>query len=141
MKQVLQIKRWLANMMIVTLLLTTVLVPHVMPVGVAAVKPKFSTKKITIVEGKTKKLTVKYAKGGKLSWKVKNKNVVSLVKSGKYAKKVKGKKKGTAKVQAVIEKDKLKVLEDTKNSEGLDGAFYVCFYGNQMYLFSTKAIK
>ena len=41
----------------------------------------------------------------------------------------------------LIEKDKLKALEDTKNSEGLDGAFYVCFYGNQMYLFSTKAIK
>jgi hypothetical protein len=41
----------------------------------------------------------------------------------------------------LIEADKLKALEDTKNSEGLDGAFYVCFYGNQMYLFSTKAIK
>ena len=35
----------------------------------------------------------------------------------------------------------LKALEDTKNSEGLDGAYYVCFYGNQLYLFSTKAIK
>ena len=41
----------------------------------------------------------------------------------------------------LIEADKLKALEDTKNSEGLNGAFYVCFYGNQMYLFSTKAIK
>ena len=41
----------------------------------------------------------------------------------------------------LIEKDMLKALEDTKNSEGLDGAFYVFFYGNQMYLFSTKAIK
>ena len=37
----------------------------------------------------------------------------------------------------LIEKDKLKALEDTKNSEGLDGAYYVCFYGNQMYLFSA----
>ena len=41
----------------------------------------------------------------------------------------------------LIEADKLKALEDTKNSEGLDGAYYVCFYGNQMYLFSTNAIK
>ena len=41
----------------------------------------------------------------------------------------------------LIEKDKLQALEDTKKLEGLDGAFYVCFYGNQMYLFSTSTIK
>ena len=41
----------------------------------------------------------------------------------------------------LIEVDKLKALEDTKNTEGLNGAFYVCFYGNQMYLFSTSTIK
>ena len=39
----------------------------------------------------------------------------------------------------LIEKDKLKALEDTKNSEGLDGAFYVCFYGGtQAYRCSSQ---
>lgn len=41
----------------------------------------------------------------------------------------------------LIEADKLQALEDTKDSEGLNGAFYVCFYGNQMYIYTTKAIK
>ena len=41
----------------------------------------------------------------------------------------------------LIEKDKLQALEDTKAQEGLNGAFYVCFYGDQMYLFNTKTIK
>lgn len=41
----------------------------------------------------------------------------------------------------LIEKDKLQALEDTMAQEGLNGAFYVCFYGDQMYLFNTKTIK
>ena len=41
----------------------------------------------------------------------------------------------------LIEQDKLQALEDTKAYEGLNGAFYVCFYGDQMYLFSTSIIK
>ena len=41
----------------------------------------------------------------------------------------------------LIEADKLQALEETKDSEGLNGAFYVCFYGNQMYIFNIKAIK
>lgn len=41
----------------------------------------------------------------------------------------------------LIEKDKLQALEDTKAQEGLDGAYYVCFYRNQMYIFSTNTIK
>ena len=40
----------------------------------------------------------------------------------------------------LIEKDKLQALLDTKALEGLDGAFYVCFYKNQMYLFTTSKI-
>ena len=59
--------------MAIALLLTTLLVPFDRTASEAAVKPKFSTKKITVTEGKTKKLTVKNAKGGKLTWKVKNK--------------------------------------------------------------------
>ena len=41
----------------------------------------------------------------------------------------------------MIEADKLQALEDTKAQEGLNGAFYVCFYRDQMYLFDTKTIK
>lgn len=41
----------------------------------------------------------------------------------------------------LIESDKLQALEQVKAQKGLDGAFYVCFYGNQMYLFSTSTIK
>ena len=41
----------------------------------------------------------------------------------------------------LIEADKLQALLQEKEDKGLDGAYYVCFYGNQMYLFSTNAIK
>ena len=41
----------------------------------------------------------------------------------------------------LIEADKLQALEDAKAQNGLNGAYYVCFYKNQMYIFSTKAIK
>lgn len=41
----------------------------------------------------------------------------------------------------LIEADKLQTLLQEKEDKGLDGAYYVCFYGNQMYLFSTNAIK
>ena len=41
----------------------------------------------------------------------------------------------------LIEEDKLQALLQEKEDKGLDGAYYVCFYGNQMYLFSTNAIN
>ena len=41
----------------------------------------------------------------------------------------------------LIEADKLQALVDIKAQEGLNGAFYVCFYMNQMYIFSTTTIK
>lgn len=41
----------------------------------------------------------------------------------------------------IIEVDKLKALEQIKAQQGLNGAFYVCFYRDQMYLFDTKVIK
>ena len=104
MNQKQHMRRLLAGIMAIALLLTTVLVPFDRTASEAAVKPKFSTKKITVTEGKTKKLTVKNAKGGKLTWKVKNKKIVSLVKSGKYAKKVKGKKSGTTTVSCRVKK-------------------------------------
>lgn len=104
MKQIQHMRRLLASIMAIALLLTTVLVPFARPTSEAAAKPKFSTKKITVTEGKTKKLTVKNAKGGKLTWKVKNKKIVSLVKAGKYAKKVKGKKSGTTTVSCRVKK-------------------------------------
>ena len=41
----------------------------------------------------------------------------------------------------LIEEDKLQALLQEKEDKGLDGAYYVCFYGNQMFLFSTNAIN
>lgn len=60
----------------------------------AAKKIKLSTKKITVQKGKTKKVSVKGAKGKKVKWKIKKKSIASIKKSGKYAVKVKAKKKG-----------------------------------------------
>lgn len=60
----------------------------------AAKKLKLSTKKITVQKGKTKKVSVKGAKGKKIKWKIKKKSIASIKKSGKYAVKVKAKKKG-----------------------------------------------
>lgn len=40
----------------------------------------------------------------------------------------------------MIEVSKLKALQQKKEDEGLDGAFYICFYGNSMYVFSTNTI-
>lgn len=40
----------------------------------------------------------------------------------------------------MIEVDKLKALLQIKKDKGLDGAYYVCFYDNQMYLFSITSI-
>lgn len=60
----------------------------------AAKKIKLSAKKITIQKGKTKKVSVKNAKRKKIKWTIKKKSVASIKKSGNYAVKVKGKKKG-----------------------------------------------
>lgn len=67
-------------------------------------KPKFSTKKMTITVGKSKKLKVKNAKGYTLSWKIKKKKIASLKKSGKYARKVVAKKAGTTKIICKLKK-------------------------------------
>ena len=40
----------------------------------------------------------------------------------------------------LIEVPKLKALLQKKEDQGLDGAFYVCIYGNTMYVFSTNTI-
>ena len=40
----------------------------------------------------------------------------------------------------IIEADKLQVLLDAKAQEGLNKAYYVCFYKNQMYIYTTEAI-
>lgn len=71
-------------------------------------KPSFSTKKITVTVKSKKKLTVKNAKGYKLTWKVKNKKIASLKKSSKYSKQVVGKKSGNTVVTCVAKKGKTK---------------------------------
>lgn len=70
--------------------------------------PRFSAKKISVKKGKTKKISVKNAKGCKLRWKMKNKKVAVLKKSGKYSKKLKGVKAGKTTVICVVKKGKKK---------------------------------
>ena len=62
----------------------------------AAAKSKLSAKSISITEKQTKKISVKNAKGKKIKWSISKKNVASFKKSGAYAVKVNGKKKGSA---------------------------------------------
>ncbi|MCH5264383.1 MAG: endo-1,4-beta-xylanase [Lachnospiraceae bacterium] len=95
----------------------------------AAKTEKLSAKKITVQKGKSKKVKIKrIAKTpSKVKWKIKNKKIASVKKSGKYAVKVKGKKKGntvlTCKIQykgrkAKTLKCKVKVKKAGKNSSG-----------------------
>lgn len=41
----------------------------------------------------------------------------------------------------MIEVGKLQALEKKKKEQDLDGAFYICFFGNSMYVFTTSIIK
>ena len=73
----------------------------------AAKKISLSSKKITINKGGSKTIKVKNTKK-KVKWKiVSGKANITLKKKGKTAASIKGKKKGTAKVQAIVGKKKL----------------------------------
>ncbi|WP_051437845.1 endo-1,4-beta-xylanase [Eubacterium xylanophilum] len=74
----------------------------------AAAKPKLSTKKVTVKVGAKKKLSVKKAKGFKVTWKATKKKIVTLKKKGKYAVNIIGKKKGNTSVVATLKKGKTK---------------------------------
>ena len=81
----------------------------------AAKKVSLSTKKLTVTKGKSKTLKVKNTKK-KVKWKIlSGKKYISLKKKGKVAVSVKGKKKGTAKVQAMVGKKKLTCKVTVKN--------------------------
>lgn len=81
----------------------------------AAKKVSLSTKKLTVTKGKSKTLKVKNAKK-KVTWKIlSGKQCITLKKKGKAAAAIKGKKKGTAKVQAAIGKTKLTCKVTVKN--------------------------
>lgn len=78
-----------------SLALVTGILSNVSADSEAAGKRKLSAKKITIKVGKTKKVSVKNAKGKKIKWSIKKKKIASIKKKGKYAVKVKGRKKGS----------------------------------------------
>ena len=63
-----------------------------------AKKPKLSNKSITLTKGKTKTLKVSRTKKCKVSWKTSNKKIVSLSKKKRTSCRLKGVKKGTAKI-------------------------------------------
>lgn len=77
----------------------------------AAKKLKLSPKKITVQKGKTKKVSVKGATGKKIKWQIKKKSIASIKKSGKYAVKVKGKKKGKTTLICKVKNGKWKTLK------------------------------
>lgn len=79
----------------------------------AAKKPKLSKSKLTITVGKTKKITVKNAeKKAKVTWKTSKKKVAKITKKSTKGKKayakIKGMKKGSAKITATYKLGKKK---------------------------------
>ncbi len=98
-------KQHIALLMAGTLLLSAVLPYTQASQAEAAAKPKLSVKKLTLNLGKSKKVQVKNIKKKqlkKITWKAKNKKIVTVKKSGKLAASIKGKKTGTTKVTAKI---------------------------------------
>lgn len=98
-------KQHIALLMAGTLLLSAVLPYTQASQAEAAAKPKLSVKKLTLNLGKSKKVQVKNVKKKqlkKITWKAKNKKIVTVKKSGKLAASIKGKKTGTTKVTAKI---------------------------------------
>lgn len=82
----------------------------------AAKKVSLSTAKLTVTKGKSKTLKVKNIKKT-VKWKIlSGKTCITLKKKGKAAVIIKGKKKGTAKVQATIGKIKLTCKVTVKNT-------------------------
>lgn len=85
----------------------------------AAKKVSLSNKKITITKGKSKTIKVKNTKK-KVTWKIlSGKKYISLKKKGKTAATIRGKKKGTAKVQAKVGKKKMTCTVKVKNAKQL----------------------
>lgn len=82
----------------------------------AAKKVSLNSKKITVTKGKSKMLEVKNTKK-KVKWSILfGKKYIALKRKGKVAVSIKGKKKGTAKVQATIGKKKLTCKVTVKNA-------------------------
>lgn len=98
-------KQHIALLMAGTLLLSAVLPYTQASQSEAAAKPKLSVKKLPLDLGKSKKVQVKNVKKKqlkKITWKAKNKKIVTVKKSGKFAASIKGKNTGTTKVTAKI---------------------------------------
>ena len=96
------------------LLLATALVAQVVMPGARveakkASKPVLSTKTVKVKEKAKKKVTVKKAKGFKLTVKSKNKKIATVSKQGKTAFVVKGVKAGKTKVTCTAKKKNTKV--------------------------------
>lgn len=102
-----QIKSVIARVLIVALALGMVPVAQDVQSSAAA-KVKLSAKKLKIYVKKSKKLSVKNAKKYKISWKVKSKKIATIKKSGKYAVKVTGKKRGKTTITCTLKKGKMK---------------------------------
>jgi len=81
------------------------------PTGVVSartVKPKLSTKKVTVKKGVTKKVTVKNAKGFKITVKIKNKKIAAVKKKSTGIYEVKGVNVGNTTVTFAAKKNRKK---------------------------------
>lgn len=98
-----RMKAGIARLMIVSLTLGT-MVGNGGKEAEAAKKPGISSKKVSIIKGKTKKVTLKNAKKFKITWKTANKKVATVKKSGTYGAVITAKKAGKTKVTATLKK-------------------------------------
>lgn len=81
-------------------------VPVDSAVWAASKSPVLNKKKVSVRNGKTVKLSLKRAKGFKITWKSKNKKIAAVKKSGKYGAKVTGKRVGRTQITASLKKGK-----------------------------------
>lgn len=105
-------RKLMASILVLALLFGMISVTEVS----AAKRIKLSSKKIILQIGEKKILKVKHTKK-KVSWKVlSGKKYITLKKKGKRAVTITGRKKGTARVQAVVGKTKLLCKVTVKNA-------------------------
>lgn len=97
------------GLLLATALVAQVAMPGAQVEAKKAAKPVLSTKTVKVKEKAKKKVTVKKAKGYKLTVKSKNKKIATVSKQGKTAFVVKGVKAGKTKVICTAKKKKKKV--------------------------------
>lgn len=98
--------KWIALLCAIALFVGSILVPSADIVQGKTKKPALNKKKLTLLPAKSAKVKVKNAGTSKITWKIKNKKIAKIKKSGKTAVKVTAKKKGKTTLTAKLQKGK-----------------------------------